>query len=310
MHVNARRPQIRSANGHKRSPWHVARSGNTRRSNGAYYKEIAMATLVMGILNITPDSFADGGRHFNFEDALARAEAMISEGVDIIDIGGESTKPGVERISESEEEARVIPILEALAKKETPLSIDTMRASIAKKAIALGASYINDVSGGLADEKMYSVIADNPKVQYIIMHWRAHSKSMQNFAKYTDVVKEVREEIEARLDAAIEAGVNPEQIIIDPGIGFSKLPEHNWELLKNLDRLALLGYPILVGASRKRFLGELTGARNPDEREAASIAITAMVAKSGVWGVRTHSVKAHRDAIATVNALAKDKVER
>ncbi|NDF42921.1 MAG: dihydropteroate synthase [Actinobacteria bacterium] len=247
----------------------------------------------MGILNITPDSFADGGRHFNFEDALARAEAMISEGVDIIDIGGESTKPGVERISESEEEARVIPILEALAKKETPLSIDTMRASIAKKAIALGASYI-----------------DNPKVQYIIMHWRAHSKSMQDFAKYTDVVKEVREEIEARVDAAIEAGVNPEQIIIDPGIGFSKLPEHNWELLKNLDRLALLGYPILVGASRKRFLGELTGARNPDEREAASIAITAMVAKSGVWGVRTHSVKAHRDAIATVNALAKDKVER
>lgn len=269
-----------------------------------------MTTLVMGILNITPDSFADGGRHFNFEDALIRAEAMISEGVDIIDIGGESTKPGVERISESEEEARVIPILEALAKKETPLSIDTMRASIAKKAIALGASYINDVSGGLADEKMYSVIADNPKVQYIIMHWRAHSKSMQDFAKYTDVVKEVREEIEARVDAAIEAGVNPEQIIIDPGIGFSKLPEHNWELLKNLDRLALLGYPILVGASRKRFLGELTGARNPDEREAASIAITAMVAKSGVWGVRTHSVKAHRDAIATVNALAKDKVER
>jgi len=133
---------------------------------------------------------------------------------------------------------------------------------------------------------------------------------MQDFAKYTDVVKEVREEIEARVDAAIEVGVNPEQIIIDPGIGFSKLPEHNWELLKNLDRLALLGYPILVGASRKRFLGELTGARNPDEREAASIAITAMVAKLGVWGVRTHSVKAHRDAIATVNALAKDKVER
>ncbi len=269
-----------------------------------------MATLVMGILNVTPDSFADGGRHFSYEGALARAEAMISEGVDIIDIGGESTKPGVERVSESEEEARVIPILEALSKKDIALSVDTMRASIAKKAIALGVSYINDVSGGLADEKMYSVIAENPKVQYIIMHWRAHSKTMQDYAEYKDVVKEVREEIEARIDAAIESGVNPEQIIIDPGIGFSKLPEHNWELLKNLDRLALLGYPILIGASRKRFLGELTGAKNPDEREAASIAITAMVAKAGVWGVRTHTVKPHRDAILTVNAFSKDKVER
>lgn len=269
-----------------------------------------MATLVMGILNVTPDSFADGGRHFSYEGALARAEAMIAEGVDIIDIGGESTKPGVERVSKSEEEARVIPILEALSKKDIALSVDTMRASIAKKAIALGVSYINDVSGGLADEKMYSVIAENPKVQYIIMHWRAHSKTMQDYAEYKDVVKEVREEIEARIDAAIESGVNPEQIIIDPGIGFSKLPEHNWELLKNLDRLALLGYPILIGASRKRFLGELTGAKNPDEREAASIAVTAMVAKAGVWGVRTHSVKPHRDAILTVNAFSKDKVER
>ena len=132
-----------------------------------------MTTLVMGILNVTPDSFADGGRHFSYEAALARAEAMIAEGVDIIDIGGESTKPGVERVSENEEEARVIPILEALSKKDIALSVDTMRASIAKKAIALGVSYINDVSGGLADEKMYSVIAENPKVQYIIMHWRA-----------------------------------------------------------------------------------------------------------------------------------------
>ena len=269
-----------------------------------------MATLVMGILNVTPDSFADGGRHFSYEAALARAEAMIAEGVDIIDIGGESTKPGVERVSENEEEARVIPMLEALSKKDIALSVDTMRASIAKKAIALGVAYINDVSGGLADEKMYSVIAENPKVQYIIMHWRAHSKTMQDYAEYKDVVKEVREEIEARIDAAIESGVNPEQIIIDPGIGFSKLPEHNWELLKNLDRLALLGFPILIGASRKRFLGELTGAKNPDEREAASIAITAMVAKAGVWGVRTHTVKPHRDAILTVNAFSKDKVER
>jgi dihydropteroate synthase len=268
-----------------------------------------MKTLVMGILNVTPDSFADGGRHFSIDDALARAEVMISEGVEIIDIGGESTKPGSDRISEAEEEVRVMPILTELAKKKIPLSIDTTRATIAEKAIKIGASFVNDVSGGLADSTMYSLIAKNPQVQYIIMHWRAHSKTMQELATYKDVVKEVKEELEERINSAIEAGVNPEQIIIDPGIGFSKLSEHNWELLRNIDRLALLGYPILIGASRKRFLGELTGATNPDEREAASIAITAMVAKQNVWGVRTHSVKPHRDAIATVAAFSKFKQE-
>ena len=268
-----------------------------------------MKTLVMGILNVTPDSFADGGRHFSIDDALKRAEEMISEGVDIIDIGGESTKPGSDRISEAEEEARVMPIITALAKKETPLSIDTTRATIAEKAIKKGATFVNDVSGGLADPAMYALIAKNPKIQYIIMHWRAHSKTMQEHATYKDVVKEVKEELEERINSAIEAGVNPEQIIIDPGLGFSKLSEHNWELLRNIDRLALLGYPILIGASRKRFLGDLTGATNPDEREAASIAITAMVAKQNVWGVRTHSVKPHRDAIATVAAFAKFKQE-
>ena len=268
-----------------------------------------MKTLVMGILNVTPDSFADGGRHFSIDDALKRAEEMISEGVDIIDIGGESTKPGSDRISEAEEEARVMPIITALAKKETPLSIDTTRATIAEKAIKKGATFVNDVSGGLADPAMYALIAKNPRIQYIIMHWRAHSKTMQEHATYKDVVKEVKEELEERINSAIEAGVNPEQIIIDPGLGFSKLSEHNWELLRNIDRLALLGYPILIGASRKRFLGELTGATNPDEREAASIAITAMVAKQNVWGVRTHSVKPHRDAIATVTAFAKFKQE-
>ena len=146
-------------------------------------------------------------------------------------------------------------------------------------------------------------------MQYIIMHWRAHSKTMQDHAIYKDVVKEVKEELEERIEDAIKAGVNPDQIIIDPGLGFAKLPEHNWELLRNIDRIALLGYPILIGASRKRFLGELTGSSKPEDREAASIAVTAMVAKQGVWGVRTHSVKPHRDAIATVNSFAKSKVE-
>ncbi len=268
-----------------------------------------MSTLVMGILNVTPDSFADGGRYSTTDLALKRAEEMMSEGVEIIDVGGESTKPGADRITQAEEVARVIPVIKELAKKDTPISIDTTRASVAEQAIKLGISYVNDVSGGLADPEMYKLIAKHPKVQYIIMHWRAHSKTMQNHAIYKDVVKEVKEELEERIEDAIKAGVNPDQIIIDPGLGFAKLPEHNWELLRNIDRIALLGYPILIGASRKRFLGELTGSSNPDDREAASIAVTAMVAKQGVWGVRTHSVKPHRDAIATVNSFAKSKVE-
>jgi len=263
----------------------------------------------MGILNVTPDSFADGGRYSTTDLALKRAEEMMSEGVEIIDVGGESTKPGADRITQAEEVARVIPVIKELAKKDTPISIDTTRASVAEQAIKLGVSYVNDVSGGLADPEMYKLIAKHPKVQYIIMHWRAHSKTMQDHAIYKDVVKEVKEELEERIEDAIKAGVNPDQIIIDPGLGFAKLPEHNWELLRNIDRIALLGYPILIGASRKRFLGELTGSSNPDDREAASIAVTAMVAKQGVWGVRTHSVKPHRDAIATVNSFAKSKVE-
>lgn len=263
----------------------------------------------MGILNVTPDSFADGGRYSTTDLALKRAEEMMSEGVEIIDVGGESTKPGADRITQAEEVARVIPVIKELAKKDMPISIDTTRASVAEQAIKLGVSYVNDVSGGLADPEMYKLIAKHPKVQYIIMHWRAHSKTMQDHAIYKDVVKEVKEELEERIEDAIKAGVNPDQIIIDPGLGFAKLPEHNWELLRNIDRIALLGYPILIGASRKRFLGELTGSSNPDDREAASIAVTAMVAKQGVWGVRTHSVKPHRDAIATVNSFAKSKVE-
>jgi dihydropteroate synthase len=264
-----------------------------------------MRTLVMGILNVTPDSFADGGKHFTTADALKRAQEMIDEGVDIIDIGGESTKPGAERVSESEEESRVLPVLEQVISLGTEVSIDTTRSSIAEKAIKLGVKYVNDVSGGLADKDMYSLIATHPEVQYVIMHWRGHSKKMQELATYKDVVKEVKEELEERVNSAIEAGVDPDQIIIDPGIGFSKTAEHNWELLKNVDRLALLGYPILIGASRKRFLGELINSTNPDEREAATLAITAAMAKQGIWGVRTHSVKPHRDVIATISALGK-----
>lgn len=234
---------------------------------------------------------------------------MIAESVDIIDVGGESTKPGAERVTLDEEISRVMPVITELCKKDVAISVDTTRAEVAQQAIKIGVSYINDVSGGLADPKMYKVIAENPQVQYIIMHWRAHSKNMQELANYQDVVKEVKEELEARIESAIEAGVNPEQIIVDPGLGFSKLPEHNWELLKNLDRIALLGYPILVGASRKRFLGELTGSTDPEDREAASIAITSLVAKQNVWAVRTHSVKPHRDAILIVDCMQRGRVQ-
>jgi dihydropteroate synthase len=257
----------------------------------------------MGILNITPDSFADGGRHYKFSDAIARAEAMIEEGVDIIDVGGESTRPGAERIDEATERERVIPVIQELVKLDATVSIDTTRHSIAREAIKSGARYINDVSGGLADKEMVKVVAEHPHIQYIAMHWRGHSDQMQNKAVYKDVVREVKDELQDRIDTLISAGVDPDQLIVDPGIGFAKLAEHNWTLLKNIDRLALLGFPILVGASRKRFLGELNGNSNPDDREAASIAVTAMMAKAGVWGVRTHSVKPHKDAIATVTEL-------
>ena len=249
-------------------------------------------TLVMGILNITPDSFADGGKYLLKEDAITQGRRLIAEGADIIDVGGESTKPGADRVSEEDELARVIPVITELVKDGAVISVDTMRSEVAKKAIALGASYINDVSGGLADDKMVSVIAQNPKVQYIAMHWRGHSKEMQKKASYQDVVKEVKDELDERVSELLKAGVDPEQIILDPGIGFAKESEHNWEILKNVERFQLLGYPLLIGASRKRFLGELINAPEPDKREAATIALTTELARLKVWGVRTHAVRA------------------
>jgi dihydropteroate synthase len=262
-------------------------------------------TLVMGILNVTPDSFADGGRHFDFESAINRAKEMISEGVDIIDVGGESTRPGADRVTEEIERDRVIPVITELAELGAALSVDTTRANIAQAAIGAGATMVNDVSGGLADPKMAALIASNSSIQYVVMHWRGHSKDMQKAAEYQNVVTEVKDELDDRVIALTKAGVLPEQIILDPGIGFAKSSTHNWELLKNIDRLNLLGFPILVGASRKRFLGDLLGATVADDRESASIALTTYLAKAGVWGVRTHSVKPHRDAIAVVEEMRK-----
>ena len=262
-------------------------------------------TLVMGILNVTPDSFADGGRHFDFESAINRAKEMISQGVDIIDVGGESTRPGADRVSEETERDRVIPVITELAELGITLSVDTTRATIAQAAIGAGATIINDVSGGLADPKMSAVVASNSAIQSVVMHWRGHAKDMAKAATYKNVVTEVKDELDDRVIALTKAGILPEQIILDPGIGFAKTAEHNWELLKNIDRLNLLGFPILVGASRKRFLGDLLGANSADDRDSASVAVTTIMAKARIWGVRTHSVKPHRDAIAVVEEMRK-----
>lgn len=262
-------------------------------------------TLVMGILNVTPDSFADGGKHYNFESAIIRAKEMLNEGVDIIDVGGESTRPGAERVSEEVERERVIPVITELAEMGATISIDTMHAGTAEAAIGMGATYVNDVSGGLADPDMAKLLARNPNVQYVLMHWRGHSKNMNDLAKYDDVVSEVKQELDDRVISMLKAGLSEEQIILDPGIGFAKLPIHNWDVLKGIDRLSLLGYPILVGASRKRFIGELLGANSPDDRESATVALTTLLAERGIWGVRTHSVKPHRDAIAVVEEMRK-----
>jgi dihydropteroate synthase len=249
--------------------------------------------LVMGILNLTPDSFADGGRHNSFDAGVARGLEMIAEGVDIIDIGGESTRPGADRVSAEEEQARVLPVIAELSKHGVKISIDTMRADTAEKAVQAGAAIINDVSGGLSDSAMFATVK-KLGVPYILMHWRGESKEMNSRAIYTDVVNDVISEINSQIDAALDAGINKSQIIIDPGLGFAKDAEHNWEILRNLKQFTSMGYPVLIGASRKRFLG----GDNPDEREAATIELTKTLVPQGIWGIRVHSVKPHVDVIA------------
>ena len=244
--------------------------------------------LVMGILNVTPDSFADGGLHYEESLAITHGLEMIEDGVDIIDVGGESTRPGADRISEEEEQARVIPVIRELAKKGVVISIDTMRATTAKLAVEAGASIVNDVSGGAADPDMFSTVAQLG-CKYTLMHWRGHSKDMNEKAIYGDVVAEVIEEVTLQLDKALAAGVKRENIILDPGIGFAKNAEHNWEVLNRIDEFVALGYPVLIGHSRKRFLG----GDHPDEREAATVAVTQSLVGKGIWAVRVHGVKAN-----------------
>ena len=249
--------------------------------------------FIMGILNVTPDSFADGGRHNEFDAAVARGLEMIAEGVDIIDIGGESTRPGAERVSEAEEITRTIPVITELAKHDVKISIDTMRASTAEAAIKAGASIINDVSGGLADPLILQTAA-RLGVPYIAMHWRGQSKDMNSKAIYNDVVIDVISELQERITAALDAGIEVSNLIIDPGLGFAKAAEHNWEIIDSVDSFVDLGYPVLIGASRKRFLG----GESPDEREQATIDLTKRLATTGVWAVRVHSVKPHKEVLA------------
>lgn len=251
--------------------------------------------LVMGILNVTPDSFSDGGEFNTVESAVAHGLEMVSQGADIIDIGGESTRPGAVRITEEEELARVIPVVKELAAKGAVISIDTMRAKVARAAVNAGATYINDVSGGLADEQMHSVAAE-VGIFYILMHWRGHSVDMNSKAIYGDVVVDVKNELSRQIEKAIAAGIAPEKIIIDPGIGFAKEAEHNWELIRRVNEIVELGYPVLIGASRKRFLG----GDSPLEREAATLELTKGLVGRGIWGVRVHSVAPHKKVIANV----------
>lgn len=244
--------------------------------------------LVMGILNVTPDSFADGGKHFTYDHAISHGLSMIEDGVDIIDVGGESTRPGAERVSEEEEERRVIPVIAGLVGRGAEISVDTMRASIAKKAVVAGATIVNDVSGGQADLLMFSTIAEL-KCKYTLMHWRGHSRDMNSQAQYDDVVEDVIQEITIQLDKALAAGIARENIILDPGLGFAKDPEHNWEILNRIDEFIALDYPVLIGHSRKRFIGGAT----PDDREEGTLAISQSLVGKGIWAVRVHSVAPH-----------------
>jgi dihydropteroate synthase len=244
--------------------------------------------LVMGILNVTPDSFADGGQHYEASLAIAHGLEMIEDGVDIIDVGGESTRPGADRVTEEEEQARVIPVIRELANKGVVISIDTMRASTAKLAVEAGATIVNDVSGGAADPDMFSTVAELG-CKYTLMHWRGHSKDMNEKAIYGDVVADVIAEVTVQLDKALAAGVKRENIILDPGIGFAKDAQHNWEVLNRIDEFVALGYPVLIGHSRKRFLG----GDHPDEREEATVEVTQSLVGTGIWAVRVHGVKAN-----------------
>jgi dihydropteroate synthase len=261
--------------------------------------------LVMGILNVTPDSFSDGGQFADPARAVAHGLRLAAEGADLIDVGGESTRPGADRISAQAELTRVLPVVEALTAHGVPVSVDTMRADVARAAVATGATIVNDVSGGLADPEMAACIAEL-KVPYVAMHWRAHSRHMQEHAVYSDIVRDVVAELGCRLEALVRAGVTPDQIVIDPGLGFAKTCEQSWTLLRSLPRLRALGRPIMVGASRKSMLAGLAGSA-PQDRDAATAAVSALAAHHGAALVRVHDVTATLAAVRVAAEWATDQ---
>ncbi|KOG28206.1 dihydropteroate synthase [Streptomyces resistomycificus] len=256
----------------------------------------------MGVVNVTPDSFSDGGLSFAADAAVAHGLALLEQGADIVDVGGESTRPGAARPPIEEELRRVLPVVRELAATGAIVSVDTMRAEVAARALEAGARMVNDVSGGLADPAMLPLMA-RAGTPYVVMHWRGHSAGMQANALYDEIVSDVLDELRSRIEAALEAGVPPGCLIVDPGLGFAKAPEHNWELLGRLGEVSALGRPVLVGASRKSFLGRLladraTGQPRPArQRDAATAAVSVLAAAQGVWCLRVHDVVSTLDAV-------------
>ncbi len=263
---------------------------------------------VMGIVNVTPDSFSDGGLYADADRAVEHGRQLLADGADLLDIGGESTRPGATRPVVSEELDRVIPVIRQLADEGAVVSVDTMRASVAAAAVAAGAQIVNDVSGGLADPDILSVVAGSDAA-YVAMHWRAHSTTMADFTDYgpDGVVQVLRRELGERLDAILAAGIEPERVLLDPGLGFAKTPEQNWELLRGLTAIESLGRPLLIAASRKSFLGRLLAVdeqpRAVGEREFAHVALVSLLAARGVECLRVHDVRATCDALAVVDAM-------
>jgi dihydropteroate synthase len=271
--------------------------------------------LVMGVVNVTPDSFSDGGQWYGATAAIKRGLDLVAQGADVVDVGGESTRPGAQRVSAEEELSRIKPVITGLVKAGVVVSVDTMRAQVAEFALEAGVSLVNDVSGGLADPYMPRLVA-KAGVPYVVMHWRGPSHDMHSRAVYRDVVRDVRDELAERIDAVTAEGVDPSMIVLDPGLGFSKLPDwhgpdaHNWQLLTRLSEVARIGgrdFPVLVGASRKRFLGRLLagpdGAPRPfAESDDATVAVTALAAAAGAWCVRVHQVPANADAVRVAAA--------
>jgi len=261
--------------------------------------------LVVGVLNVTPDSFSDGGLFSDTNAAVKYAQDLIQNGADLIDVGGESTRPGASRITTLEEQKRVIPVIKELTSLGIITSIDTMNSETALVAVNAGAQMVNDVSGGLADEKMHKCVADL-NVPYVLMHWRGHSTVMDNLATYSDVVTEVVNEIQIQVDKAIKSGIDRNKIVIDPGLGFAKNPEQNWEILKKFNELHHLNLPIYIGASRKRFLTDFAiprGSLEPKDRDIATSIITSYVSLNGAWAVRVHDVSASSAAVKIMNLV-------